>query len=274
MIEKEPEKEEDIKPLVAPCRIISVKTPFKWLSQGWQDIKQAPKQSICYGVIMVGIGYLITAATWYFGNLGLYLGLISGFVFIGPVLAFTLYDISFRLEKGMPVSLKASMLDAKTQIGNALIFTILLGIIFLVWARAATMVHIFFPQNSDARWTELVTFLTIGSAVGAIFCAVIFTASAFSLPMIMDRDTDTITAVITSVNAVLKNKPAMAVWAMIIVGCVIIGLLTAHLAFAVLLPLLGHATYHAYKDVIDPSDWPERRFVESGGFNEESTKRA
>lgn len=271
MAENEPE--EEIKPFVAPCRIISVKTPFKWLKQGWQDIKQAPRQSISYGLIMVGLGYLITAATWYFGNLGLYLGLISGFVFVGPVLAFTLYDISFRLEKGMPVSLKASMLDAKTQIGNALIFTVLLGIIFLVWARAATMVHIFFPENSDARWTELLTFLGIGSAIGAIFCAVIFTASAFSLPMIMDRDTDSITAVITSTNAVLKNKPAMAVWAMIIVVCVVIGLLTAYLAFAVLLPLLGHATYHAYKDVIDPSDWPERRFIASGGCDQSSDEQ-
>lgn len=251
------------KPFVAPCRDLPLNACRGWLRKGWQDLKQAPRQSLTYGVIMVALSYAISAAAWWLGNLGLYLGLITGFVFIGPILALTLYDISQRLQVGQPVSLKLSLLDAKSQLSNALVFTVILGVVLLVWARAATMVHIFFPENAQAEWTELLTFLGVGSAVGAVFCAIIFTASAFSLPMLMDRETDTVTAVITSANAVLRNKPAMLVWAIVIVACVVIGVATAYLAFVVLLPLLGHASWHAYQEAIDASDWPPRKLVDS-----------
>lgn len=97
----------------------------------------------------------------------------------------------------------------------------------------------------------------IGSAVGALFCLVIFAASAFSLPMLMDRRVDAVTAVITSIHAVLRNKPAMAVWAGIIVASVIVGIVTAWLAFAVVMPVIGHASWHAYRATIDASGWPE-----------------
>jgi uncharacterized membrane protein len=104
---------------------------------------------------------------------------------------------------------------------------------------------------------DLALFLGIGTAIGAIFSTVVFTASAFSLPMIMDRKTDAITAVITSVNAVLRNKLTMLVWATIIVSFVAVGFLTFFIGFIVLLPLIGHATWHAYRETIDASDWPE-----------------
>jgi uncharacterized membrane protein len=92
--------------------------------------------------------------------------------------------------------------------------------------------------------------------VGSIFAATAFAASAFSLPMLMDRKADTVTAVVTSVNATLRNKPAMAVWLMLIVLLTGIGFATAFVGLAVLFPLLGHATWHAYRDVVDASAWP------------------
>lgn len=254
---RQPEPSTDELPFAAPCRNLAPGTPLAWLGRGWADLKAAPRQSLCYGLAMVIVSYLITAATWYFGNLGLYLGLVSGFVFIGPWLALTLYAISRRLERGERVNLPRSMRDSGRAIGNAMVFAVILTVVFLVWARAATMVHVFFPPASDPAPAELIPFFAVGSAVGALFCAIIFAASAFSLPMLMDRRTDTVTAVVTSVNAVLRNKPAMAVWATIIVGSVIIGILTAWLAFAVLLPVIGHATWHAYRDTIDARQWPE-----------------
>ncbi len=95
-----------------------------------------------------------------------------------------------------------------------------------------------------------------GSAVGSIFALLTFVFSAFSLPMICDRDADAITAIVTSVNAVLRNKPAMAVWALLIVGLSAIGFATALLGLAVVIPLLGYATWHAYREMIDASPWP------------------
>ena len=243
-------------PFAAPCRNLAIGAPLHWLRLGWADLRAAPRQSLSYGLVMLALSYLITAATWRFGNLGLYLGLVSGFVFVGPWLALTLYSISRRLEEGRRVSLARSMGDAARAVGNALVFAVILTVVFLVWARAATMVHVFFPPTENPSWSELAPFLAVGTAVGAFFSAIVFAASAFSLPMLMDRRTDTVTAVVTSINAVLRNKRAMAVWAAIIVACVLIGAVTAWLAFVVLLPLIGHATWHAYRRTIDARQWP------------------
>jgi len=121
------------------------------------------------------------------------------------------------------------------------------------------MVHVFFPAQGGSDWRELALFLGIGSAVGSIFALLTFVFSAFSLPMICDRETDAVTAIVTSVNAVLRNKPAMAVWALLIVVLTGIGFATALLGLAITIPVLGHATWHAYRDTIDASAWPESR---------------
>jgi uncharacterized membrane protein len=253
----EPTPDNNEQPFVAPCRQLAPYAPLGWLALGWQDIRQAPRQSLGYGLIMVMISYLITWLTWRFGNLGLYLGLVSGFVFMGPWLALTLYAISIRIERGEKVSLRLSLNDARRQIGGAMVFAVILTVVFLVWARAATVIHVFFPESGERPSLEtLAPFLAVGSAVGAIFCAIVFAISAFSLPMLMERSVDTVTAIITSVNAVLRNKPAMTVWAIIIGACIVMGALTAWLAFVVLLPLLGHATWHGYRQTIDASAWP------------------
>jgi uncharacterized membrane protein len=243
-------------PLAAPCRALEAGAALRWLRLGWADLCRAPRQSLVYGAAMVVVSYVIAAGAWAFGNLGLYLGLLSGFVFLGPLLALNLYAISDQLERSRPLSLHASLRRARAQLGNAMVFALVLMIIFLVWARAATMVHVFFPVDASVVWRDLAMFLGVGSVVGAIFCVVVFTASAFSLPMILDRRVDMITAVISSANAVLRNKAAMLVWALIIVACVLAGFATAFLGLAVLLPLLGYATWHAYRDTIDASAWP------------------
>lgn len=243
-------------PFAAPCRKLPASRPLNWLRRGWADLRAAPRQSLSFGILIVLASLAITAASWRFGNLGIYLGVASGFVFVGPWLALTVYAISRRIEQGRRVSLRGCLADARRTLGNALVFAVIMIVVFLVWARAASMVHVFFPPDSDPQLAELLPFLAVGSAVGAVFCALIFAASAFSLPMMIDRRTDTITAIVTSVNAVLRNKPAMAVWAVMIIVCVLIGALTAWLAFIVLMPLLGHATWHAYRDTIDADQWP------------------
>jgi uncharacterized membrane protein len=98
--------------------------------------------------------------------------------------------------------------------------------------------------------------LLIGSAVGSVFASVSFAASVFSLPMLANRDIDVITAVISSINAVLRNKPAMFVWAMLISTLTILGFLTAGIGLIVIIPWLAYATWHGYRDGLDVSDWP------------------
>jgi uncharacterized membrane protein len=132
----------------------------------------------------------------------------------------------------------------------------MLLIVFLVWARAGSMVHVFFPMESSPQFADLATYLTIGSAVGSVFAAITFAVAAFSLPMIMHRDIDAVTAVVTSINAVLRNKQAMLVWIMVIVGGVAIGFGTGFLGLIVTFPLLGYATWHGYLETIDASAFP------------------
>jgi len=251
------ESEEKLLPFVAKSKTLPITAPIQWIQQGAEDMKRAPLVSLLYGLAMTLLSMLIAYSSWKFGALGLYLGMASGFLLLGPVLAIGLYSFSCQLEQGRRPVIGYCVREGSSHIKDMLIFSFILLIVFLVWARAATAVHIFFPENADYTTLDLALFLGIGSAIGAIFSTVVFTASAFSLPMIMDRKTDAITAVITSVNAVLRNKLTMLVWAGIIVSFVAVGFLTFFVGFIVLLPLIGHATWHAYRETIDASDWPE-----------------
>lgn len=243
-------------PFVAPCRQLDAAAALRWLRLGWQDIKRAPRQSLIYGLVMVLLSYVISFFAWRFGNLGLLIGLLSGFVFLGPVLAMGLYSISCQIQLGRNPELGYCIREGRRQLGNELVFAVILLVVFLVWARAASMIHVFFPVETGYDLSDLALFLGVGTSVGAIFSAIIFMASAFSLPMMMDRKADPVTAVLTSINAVLRNKLPMFIWGALIVIAVLIGFATAFLGMAVLLPLIGHATWHGYLETIDASAWP------------------
>ena len=109
-------------------------------------------------------------------------------------------------------------------------------------------------EEVAARIEDLALYLGVGTAVGAIFAGLVFVASAFSLPMMLDRNTDAITSALTSINAVKSNIPAMLVWAALIVSLVLVGFATAFVGFAVVLPWIGHATWHAYRETIAPAE--------------------
>lgn len=245
-------------PFVAPCNKLKLNAPFRWLAKGWLDIKKAPQQSLTYGLIIVGLSYAISLIVWFYGGLGLLASVVSGFLFLGPVLAIGLYSISCQIQAGMSPKLGYCLREGKRHLGNELIFAVILSVIFLVWARAASMTHILYPEVSNAAWTQFVPFLAVGTFEGAVFSAIIFCFSAFSLPMIMDRKVDVVTAVITSINAVLRNKAVLLLWACIIVSIVAIGFATAFIGFIVLMPLVGHATWHAYQETINADDWPKQ----------------
>ena len=166
------------------------------------------------------------------------------------------YDISLQLQRGRTPTVAGSLRRSLHHVGNQMVFAVILLIIFLVWARAASMLHIFFPALAEPGLSELATFLTIGSIVGSMFAMFVFSISAFSLPMITDRNADTVTAVVTSFNTVLRNKTAMVVWVLVIVAAVAAGIVTAFIGLAITIPLIGHATWHAYQETIDSSAWP------------------
>lgn len=189
------------------------------------------------------------------GRWVLLISVLSGFVFIAPLLAFTLYSVSRQLSKGIKPSLVQTLAAARRPFANSLVFALVLLVIFLLWARAASMVYIFFPADAGSGMGGLVSFLIIGSAVGSVFAWVTFSVSAFSLPFIANRDVDVVTAVVSSINAVLRNKWTMLSWALLIVLFTAAGFATGLVGFILLIPWLAYATWHAYRAALDVSQW-------------------
>lgn len=244
-------------PFVAPCHQIAPWAPFRWLMLGARDLFHAPRQSLFYGLAVAILMAIVTLLAWFRGSQWIMFAMIGGFVFLAPLTCIGLYAISAQLERGQQPSLIRSLRAAfRRHLGNEMIFAIALLVLFLVWARAAVMVGIFFPADGDPTIGEMLPYLTFGSLVGSVFAAVTFCASAFSLPMIMHRDVDSITAIVTSINAVLRNKLPMFVWLALILSGLLIGLMTAFTGLVVVIPMIGYAAWHGYLETIDASAFP------------------
>lgn len=253
-VEREPQRG---LPFVAPCRRLDPRAPFTWLRKGWRDVRHAWRPTLSYGITIVAISYLTTWLAFRLGSYALVLAALTGFVFLAPLTAIGLYEVSRQVEAGRKPMMIVTLHGMRRVFGNAMIFGLALLIIFLVWARAVSMISIFLPLDANPAFADLWPYLLVGILVGGFFAAVTFAVSAFSLPMLDDRQTDTVTALVTSVNAVLRNKRAMFNWAAVIVTAVIIGFATAFIAFVVMIPLIGYATWHGYEETIDASAWPK-----------------
>jgi uncharacterized membrane protein len=251
------ETNRDEMPFVAPCRKLSLWAPFGWVKKGVGDLLQAPQQSMAYGLavaLMIGVVCLLA---WFRGSQWFMFAMLGGFVFLAPLTCIGLYAISAQLERGQePLMTRSIRAAFKRHFGNEMIFALALLLIFLVWARAAVMVTVFFPTDGSPTLGDWVTYLGFGSMIGAVFATVTFSASAFSLPMIMHRDVDSVTAIVTSVNAVLRNKGAMLVWLTIVVVSLLIGVATAFVGLIVIIPVIGYAAWHGYLETIDADEFP------------------
>lgn len=243
-------------PFVAPCRHLQAGDLFTWLRLGWQDMKRAPLPSLSIGITITALSLALSYLGLKMGGYWVEMVLLSGFVFIGPVLAIGLYATSRELEDDRVPGFGISMREMRRDFSTLMVFALVLLIVFLVWARAATAIHVFMPDMANSGWRDYAPFLAIGSVVGAMFAGVTFAASAFSLPMIMDRRVDAITAVVSSIHAVLRNKHVMLLWTLLIVLGLLIGFATAMLGLAVIIPVIGHATWHGYRATIDASAYP------------------
>ncbi len=198
---------------------------------------------------------LVSALAWWLGRFALLATLLSGFVFIAPMFAVGLYCVSRELGAGRTPTLRNSFILARRVVGQAGIFALAQLVILLLWSRAGMMINVFFPAEAHNP-LALAEFLLIGSAVGSVFASFTFASAALSLPMIADRDVDMVTACISSIHAVLRNKVPMLFWAALIAGLTLVGFLTAFLGLLIIMPWLAYATWHAYRETLDASAWP------------------
>ncbi len=247
--------EQDPKPFVAPCTDLDPVSPLQWLKAGWSDYRAAPALSLSWGMACWLLSILVTWGAWKTGGWVLLISLLSGFVFIAPLLAFGMYSVSRQLCLGNKPTLAGTLRAAKKPFTNSLVFALVLLVIFLLWARAASMVHIFFPSFGEVNLEDLALYLGVGSAVGAVFALITFSASVFSLPFIANRDVDVITAVVSSINAVLRNRWTMLVWAIIVAFFTVVGFVTLMFGFIIIIPWLGYATWHGYRSALVVDLW-------------------
>jgi uncharacterized membrane protein len=247
----------DEMPFVARCRKLSPWAPFRWLKLGIADLVRAPQQSLAYGLVVAVLIALVCLLAWFHGSQWFMFAMLGGFVFLAPLTCIGLYAISAQLERGQEPLMARSLRAAfKRHVGNEMIFALALLVIFLLWARSAVMITVFFPTDGEATVSELATYLGFGSMVGAVFASITFSASAFSLPMLMHRDVDSITAIVTSINAVLRNKRAMVVWLTLIVVSLLVGVVTAFVGLIAIVPIIGYAAWHGYLETIDAEPFP------------------
>jgi uncharacterized membrane protein len=238
-------------------RRVDARAPLRWLARGWSDFLAAWKASIAYGLVFAFMGWLVAlvfqAAYEYVW------GLTTGFLLVGPFLAIGLYDLSRRRERGDALDLVPTLTAWRTNIGSIGMFALVLGVLLLVWSRASLVViAVFFPSEmpslesfmANALSIDNLEFLLAYFVVGGFFAALVFAVAVVSVPMMLDRDTDGIVASLTSLRACRDNVPAMMVWAALIAVVVGLGFAVWFAGLVVAVPVIGHATWHAYRELV------------------------
>ena len=246
---------EESRPFVVPCRRLDGRAPLRWLAAGWRDVRRAPALTAVYGAVIVLVSVAISALAWQLGRFALLAALLSGFVFVAPLIAVGLYSVSRALEEGRRPQLSDSFRLIRSIPGQAAVFALIQMVVLFTWSRSGMMVSAFMPIEPD-NIQSLIEFLAVGSAVGTIFAALTFATAVFSLPMIADRDVDMVTAVVSSVNAVLRNKRVALIWASLIALITLIGFASAFVGLGLLMPWLAYAAWHSYRETLDSSTWP------------------
>jgi uncharacterized membrane protein len=249
----------------APVRSVPVAAPLRWLALGWRDVTRAPGASLFHGVLVALGGLAILAVAlrfWY-----LLPGAVSGFLLVGPILATGLYEVSRRLERGE----RATLFDAADAWRRGTRPLVWLGLILVLagtlWVLVSAVLFALFVKAPITGIESVLrhVILSEGSnlfpvwiTLGGIGAALVFAVTVVSAPLLLDRDVDMLSALVTSVRAVGQNPLAMALWATIIMVATGLSLATLMLGFVIAVPVIGHATWHAYRDVVDAAQLPPR----------------
>lgn len=246
-------------------RTVSVLRPFAWLALGWRDLLRCPGPALLHGAALALFG---TALLWVArGEFWLLAGAFSGFLLVAPVLATGLYAISRALSRGEPAGLRTALAAWAPRDGHLVAFGLLLALAGTGWVlTSASLITSFAaePVRNPADFLRVVvlreqSLLFEGwLALGGVLAAPMFASSVVAIPLLLDRRIGVMAAVLTSWRVVVAQPATLALWAALIMGLTGLGMATAMLGLVVLVPLLGHASWHAYVELVDPSALPER----------------
>ncbi|HZV20178.1 MAG TPA: DUF2189 domain-containing protein [Hyphomicrobiales bacterium] len=232
------------------------------LAKGWDDFKQKPSHVFFIAVIYPIIGLFLSRLTFGYDVLPLLFPLAAGFALLGPFAALAFYEISRRRERGVDTSWgDVFALTSGESRWAILALGALLAVIFVAWIITAKFIfESFFGStyvpsvgsfiHNVFETPQGIELIFIGNAVGFLFALVSFAISVVSFPLLLDRDVSAPVAMVTSVKAVIENPVTMIAWAIFIALALIIGSLPALLGLAIVLPVLGHASWHLYRKLV------------------------
>jgi uncharacterized membrane protein len=233
------------------------------LGQGLRDFQAAPLYGLAFGAFYAAGGIVILLCLTAFGMVYLAYPLAAGFALIGPFVAIGLYEISRRLEAGQPLSARDiwSTVTSRGEIGWMAFVTLFIFVIWMYQVRLLVALLIGLNASFSSlreflgvvlTTNEGLVFLVVGNLVGAALSLVLFSLTVVSFPLLLDREVDFVTAMVTSVRSVVASPLPMIGWAAIIVLLLIVSSLPWFLGLVVTLPVLGHATWHLYRRIVAP----------------------
>jgi uncharacterized membrane protein len=248
----------------APVRRLAPERPLVWIRRGWRDFRAAPALGIAHGAAFLGGGLAIGAIGW--GRFDLLAGAFSGFLLVAPLLLAGLYAISRDREAGLAPALAGVI--AAWRVSNAALVRLglLLALLGTLWVALSVLIITGWSQARGGVSGFVFDFVlatdwrpfALWLLAGGVFAALVFAMSAVSVPMLVDREASLRCALLTSVRAVGGNPEAMIVWAAIVMVTAVVSVALV-LPLLVLVPVLGHATWHAYREAVQAEGLPRRR---------------
>jgi uncharacterized membrane protein len=245
-------------------RALGLTDPFRWLLRGWQDLWQHPGIALFYGLCFWFMAQVLALV---FKHKPEYtLSLVSGCLLVGPFLAMGLYEVSRKREQGEVPDMATSLMCWDRHIRSMAMLVLVLMVLELLWGRASLVVFAVFFNTGMPSTTGVIEavfnpqnieFLLVYLGVGGVFAALVYGLSVVSIPMILDRDTDAISAVLTSMRVVFSHPGVMLLWGLLLSALVLAALWPWALGIIVVGPWLGHASWHAYRGSVAWTESPE-----------------
>ncbi len=240
-------------------RRIALDRPLAWLKAGSQDLLGNPIASLAYGLLFAIAGDVILIFSW--RNAYLFTAALSGFFLVAPLLAGGLYEISRRRAAGLRSTFVDSLAGWRRNGESMAMFGLLLTLAAIVWERTSAVLFALFVPTLTPDVAVFVSEVLLNPAYrgltlvwilsGGILALLVFAVSAVSIPMLVDREVDFVTAMITSLRAVARNPAPLLLWAALVAVLTLAGFATLLFGLVILMPLLGHASWHAYRDLVE-----------------------
>ena len=240
-------------------RRVGFGAPLAWLALGWRDLWRQPAASLFYGIAIAVTGAVILGVTASLPYL--FAAAITGFLLVAPMLAAGLYELSRGYLAGEPASLVDSMVAWRRNPSGLVGFALLSILAGTLWQVVSiVIVALFYKGEALAPMAMIIEVVInpkhylmffIYMCAGGFLAALVFAVSVVSMPMLVDRRCDLLTALTTSINAVAENPLPLALWASILMILTGLGFATALIGLVLILPWLGHASFHAYKELVE-----------------------